>query len=403
MPNPAAGIFKRLVHKFEVTFGTAPGTSGGQIDRRVQSTVDLQKEAYDSQEIRSDMQDYDARHGVRRVSGQISGEISPGTYCDYLATMLKRDFTAVAAITGVSLTIAASGSFWTITRGAGSWLSDGVRVGMGGRLTAGALAAGNLNKNLLVVSMTATVLTVLVLNSSALTAEGPIAACTFTVQGKVTYVPQTNHTDKSLAIEHYYADLDQYELFTGCKFPKIALSLPPTGMTNIAIDVMGQDSTTGAGKYYSAPSAATTGLVTAAVNGALLMNGVAVASLTGLTIEINQNITGEPVVGRNTVPFLFPGKVRVNGQTTAYFDNVTLRDAFYNETETSLVAALTVGSGATADFVTITLPRIKVMGAAKDDGDKGLVQTIPFRALLNLVGTAGLELTTIQIQDTLAA
>ena len=236
-------------------------------------------------------------------------------------------------------------------------------------------------------------------------AEGPIAAVTATVVGKVTYIPLTGHTDKSMAIEHFYQDLGQYELFLGCKADKIALNLPPTGLSTVAIDIIGQDMQTGASSYFTAPTAPGTGLSTAAVNGALTMGGVVVASLTGLTMEIDPVFTGDPVVGSNKVPFLFPGKVMVQGQATAYFDSVTLRDQFINETEIGLVAALTVSNSATADFITFTLPRIKLGGAAKDDGDKGLVQTIPFTALLNLgvIATTGQEQTTIMVQDTLAA
>lgn len=402
MPNPASGIFKRLAHKFEAAFGVAPGAASAQIDRRVQSTIDLNKDTYASEEVRTDFQRYDFRHGVRRVSGQLSGELSPGTYADYVAMALKRDFTAVAPAAGLSVTIAASGSFYTVTRSAGSWITDGFRVGHGFRLTGAGLNAANSAKNLLIVALTATIATVLVLNGVAMVAEGPIATVTATVVGKVTYIPQTGHTDKSMAIEHFYQDLNVYELFLGCKADKIALNLPPTGLSTVTIDIIGQDSQTGAASYFTAPTAAGTGLATAAVNGALTMGGVVVASLTGLSIEIDPTFTGDPVVGSNKVPFLFPGKVMVQGQATAYFDNTTLRDQFYNETEIGLVAALTVSNSATADFITFTLPRIKLGGAAKDDGDKGLVQTIPFTALLNVTNGAN-EVTTIQVQDTLAA
>lgn len=405
MSNPAAGVFKRLVHKFEATFGVANGPAGGQIDRRVTSTVDLNKDTYQSQEIRTDFQRYDFRHGVRRVGGQLTGELSPGTYADFFAQALKRDFTAVTAITGLTVTIAASGAFYTLTRSTGSWITDGIRVGLGFRLTGAGLNAANVSKNLVVMALTPLVATVLVLNGVAMVAEGPIATVTATVPGKVTYLPLTGHTDKSMNIEHYYADLGQYELFLGCKTDKLGLQLPPTGLSMVTADIIGQDVQTGSGAYFSAPTAAGTGLATAAVNGALTMGGAVVASLTGLSFDIDPTFTGDPVVGSNKVPFLFPGSVVVSGQATAYFDSVTLRDQFYNETEIGMVAVLSTSNGATADFIAFTAPRLKLGGAAKDDGDKGLVQTIPFQALLNLgvIATTGYEQTTFQVHDTLAA
>jgi hypothetical protein len=92
---------------------------------------------------------------------------------------VRRAFAAVAAITGLSITIAGSGPTYTVTRAAGSWLTDGVKVGQVGRLTAGSFNAANLNKNL-VICVTATVLTVMPVNGVALVAEGPIAAATWT-------------------------------------------------------------------------------------------------------------------------------------------------------------------------------------------------------------------------------
>ena len=75
-----------------------------------------------------------------------------------------------------------------------------------------------------------------------------------------------------------------------------------------------------------------------------------------------------------------------------------------NETESSLVVALTTNNTASADLICITLPRIKVGGQQKNDGSGGIIQTFPFEALLNVNGGVGIssEQTTILIQDTLA-
>ena len=93
MPQ-AAGIFKQVVLKRELTYGAAPTASGAQLMRRAQSTIDLTKETYQSSEIRPDMQVADFRHGVRRIQGSLQGELSPKTYSDIFAAVLKREFTA---------------------------------------------------------------------------------------------------------------------------------------------------------------------------------------------------------------------------------------------------------------------------------------------------------------------
>ncbi len=397
----AAGLFKQLAYKAESIYGTAPVASGAQALRRVQSTLDLNKDTYQSNEIRTDLQVADFRHGVRKVAGKLSGELSGKTWAEIIGIALKRDFAAITASTGVSLTIAGAGPTYTVTRATGSFLTDGYKIGDVLRLSAGALNAANLAKNLFIVGLTATVATVITLNGSTLVAEGPVTGCTVTATGKKTFIPTTGHTDKSFSVEHWYADLGQSEVFTGCKASQIALSLPPTGMATIDVDVMGQNMTTAAAQYFTSPTAMTSTGVMAAVNGVCRINGATVANLTGLTLNIAPGYTGDPVVGSNTVPNLFPGKVVVTGQATAYFDSIALRDAFLNETEIDLYACFTADNSAAADFISIGLPRIKLGGAAKSDGEGGLIQTFPIQALLNSAGGAGVatEKTTLQIQD----
>jgi hypothetical protein len=400
MPNPASGVFKQLAYKSESTFGTVPSASGAQSLRRVQSTLDLSKDTYQSNEIRADQQVADMRHGVRRVTGQITGELSPATYKDFFAQILRRDFTALSAISGVSVTIAGTGPY-TVTRASGSFLTDGLKAGDVIRITAGSVNAANLNKNLLITGLTATVLTVIVLNGSSLIAEGPIASCTVTLAGKKTFVPASAQTDRSFSIEHWFSDLGKSEVFSGCKASKIAIQMPPTGMVTVAVDITGQNVTTAASQYFTSPTGASTSGCLASVNGVLRVGGTAVATLTGLSLDVNSNFTGDPVVGANTVPFLYPGRILVSGQATAYFDSTTLRDAFLDETELDLLAVFTASSDKDAKFVSFVLPRIKLGGASKNDGEGGIIQTLPFTALLNTAGGAALvsEYTTISIQD----
>jgi hypothetical protein len=90
----ATGVAKQLRYKAESTWGTAPGASGAQLLRRVTSTLDLKKQTYRSNEIRSDYQVNDMRHGVRSVEGTINGELSPGTYKDFLAAAVRKAFVA---------------------------------------------------------------------------------------------------------------------------------------------------------------------------------------------------------------------------------------------------------------------------------------------------------------------
>ena len=61
-------------------------------------------------------------------------------------------------------------------------------------------------------------------------------------------------------------------------------------------------------------------------------------------------------------------------------------------------------SAAAADFMTFSFPRVKVGGADKSDGQKSLVQTLPFTALYNSTGGSGVktEQSTFAVQDSAA-
>jgi hypothetical protein len=400
----ATGVAKQVRYKAESAWGTAPGATGAQLLRRVTSDLSLRKQTYESNEIVSHYQRVDMRHGIRSVEGGIQGELSAGTWKDFLAAAVRRAFATVTAITGLSITIAGAGPTYTVTRSTGSWLTDGVKAGQMGRLTAGTFNAANLNKNLWVLSATATVLTVMPLNGVALVAEGPIAAATWTVPGKTTYAPLTGHTDTSFAIEHWHSDISVSELFLGCKVNQLDVSLPPTGMSTIGLQFMGKDVTKAGAAYYTSPAAETETGVLAAVNGLLVAEGGSLAIVTGLNFSLRGNMSAEPVIGSNTYADIAEGRILVDGQLTALFENGTMLDYFLNEDEVSLLVALSASPAAAADFMTFSLPRVKFSAADPDDGDKQLVQTLPFAALLNTTGGAGTdsEESTIAVQDSQA-
>ena len=394
----ASGINKVVSYKKETTFGTLPSpTTGGQTIRRVSSNFNLTKEAYQSEEIRQDYQLVDMRHGVRSVEGSISGELSAGTYADFLASALARNWTAAAPSALGSTTIAAVGGTYTITRTTGSWLTDSVRVGNVIRLTG--FATANNDANLLVIALTATVATVVALNSVALTPETVASGVAFTTTGKTTYAPTTGHTDDSYTFEEWYADIGQSEVTVGNKVNTVGIALPATGLTTVDISFMGQDlAKRGTSQFFTSPSAQNSNGIFAAVNGALIVNGAPVALVTGANFNINRNMTSEAVVGSNIKPEIYEGRIIVDGDFTTLYQDGTFAGYFDNETEISLVVALTANSLPNSEFMSFTIPRLKLSTDTKDDGEKGIVSSNSFQALKGN-GANGFEATTLMIQD----
>lgn len=400
------GVVKQTRFKRQTAKGTLAGASLGQILRRESSTFELAKETYTTEsEITSTQQLVSSRHGVKTVNGSISGILSPLTYSDMLSAVLRRDFTAVTAITGLSITIAGSGPTYTITRSAGDFLTGGIKVGQVIRLSAGAFNAANLLKNILVTAVTATVITGMPVNGVAMVAEGPIATSTVTVIGKVTYTPTTGHTNVYYTVEEWYSDVPYSERNQDVKISSVDLSLPGSGNAKISMSAVGLDQTGSGTVYYTSPTAETSSGALVAASGLLLVNGAAQAIVTDLSITINGNEQpADGVVGTNIRPDIFRGKVMVTGSFTAYFDSATIPDLFRNETVTSLVSVLTDGSSGTAEFISISIPRMDLNTSSPDDGETGLKRTYSFVAEYNSAGGASLanEQTTLYIQDSLA-
>lgn len=398
----AVGVARKVAYRKESQWGALPGASGAKYIRRVTADFNLTKETYSSNELRTDYQIADFRHGVRSATGTINGELSPGSYSDFIGSVLARDFATGATATGLALAITASGTNFAVTRSTGSWLTDGFKVGTVVRITAGTGAnAINLNNNALVISMTALVLTIQVLSRFSFVPDPAITAATVATIGKSTYIPKTGHTNDSYTFENWFSDIAQSEVYTGLKVGSMSVSLPSTGLVTTDFSLMGKDLTqTGTSQYFTTPTDPSTTGIFAAVQGALILNGQAGACITDASISIERAQEAAQCVGSNNASEVFSGTLSVTGNLSAYFSDNVIRDYFANETPVTVIIALTTSTEKNADVVTFVLPKVKFGSSAIADAQNGLVQSIDFTALLNDVTTGGLIDSTILVQDT---
>lgn len=396
------GTAKQVGYKKETTWGTLAGNTSGKLLRRVTASFNLAKETYESGEIRTDRQVADFRHGVRSAEGSLNGELSPATYSDFMGSIVGKDFAAVTLGAATNCTVTVSGTTYTIVRAAGSWITDGVKVGTVVR-AAGLTATADNGRNLLVASVTATNLVVVPLNGVALTAQATATSVTLTAPGKQTFVPASGHTDDSYTIEEWYSDIAQSEVYTGMKVNSMAVQLPATGLTTVDFGFVGKDLTqTGTTQYFTSPTAQNANGIFAAVNGVMMVGGVPVALITSADFTVERATENATAVGSNSIADIFTGRIRVTGNLSVYFQDATFRDYFSAETPVSIALALTTDSSASAGFVSFTLPKVKLGGFTRDDGELGIVASASFQALLNDVVGGGLPATTIQIQDSAA-
>lgn len=399
------GSQKQTRIKRQSAKGTISGATLGQIVRRTSSTFELTKETYTTEnEINSTLQVKSSRHGAKTVNGSIDGNLSPGTYSDPISVVLRKDFAAVANLTGLAIAVAGSPGAYTLTTT--GLLAGGLKVGMVIRITAGTgLNVDVLNKNLFITAVTATVATVSVLNGSTMT-TGSGTTCTIAIPGKVSYIPDTGHTDLYHTIEEWYPDVPSSEVNTDVKFTKADFTLPGNGNATVKLSAIGLDQTGATTVYFTAPTAETTTETVVAASGVLLVGGVAVATVTSLNISVDgKGAAADPVVGSVVRPDVFTGVISVSGSFTAYFDGVTIPDMFRNETPTTIIAGLAAGSLAASDFMTFTMTNVRINSNTPSDSQTGTTRSYNFVALFNSTGGAALanHATSLMLQDSAAA
>jgi hypothetical protein len=411
----AEGVQGRVVYKAYATGVIAsntepvstvdPAATGGQVLRRTSCSVNLEKDTYQATEINLDRQITDFRHGVRRVTGSLNGELSCGTYWDFMEACCRGTETAAISLSNTELTSAAAvASTKTFTFAGGDPVLSGLTVGMTIRFT-GLSATANNTTNYIITGFGGTS------NRDMTVYPAPTdmaADTTFTVAsvGKSVNVPSTGHVSRKFAIEAYHTDIDVHRFFTECRVGGVNLQLPATGLATIEIPFMGRNMETGSAgtsPFFTAPTAATTTGLEAAVNGLLRVGGLNLGVVTGATINFNLNPAGDPVVGQNFVPEIFLGRANVTGQLTAMLEDLTLVNYFVNETEVEVLLWLLASNVATSDAMSIYMPRVKFGGATIGmEGEGAQIVTMPFQALKLGTATVGKPATTIQFSDTAA-
>ena len=388
------------------TSSSDPGAAGAQILRRTETSIQLAKDTYQSNEIRSDRQIADFRHGVRRVSGSLSGEWSPNTYWDLFEAALRG--TAADAITAdeSDLTSAeADNSASTFTFGGGNPVTVGFRVGMIIRFTNLADADNNA-KNFLITGFSgASNRTVAVYPApDTMSADSAFSVAS---QGQSLYMPQSSFVQRKFGIELYNEDIDVARLYTECRIAGFNLQLPATGLATVEFPVMGRDMETYSGTnapFFTSPSAATSTGIFAAVNGLIRVGGTNLGVVTGLNISADLSPSSDAVVGQNFVPEVFLGRLNVTGQVTAFFEDLTLVNYFKNETEVEILCFLTTTTADASPAASVYLPRVKLGGAdVQNSGEGGQQITMPIQALFYTGAGAGIQATTIQFCDTQAS
>lgn len=408
----AEGVSARIAYKAYASGAITPnaqavsssdlGASSAQELRRVSSTLSLSKDTYQSNEIRSDRQIADFRHGVRRAQGNIQGELSAKTYGDFFAAVCRGDWASAITATESDFTsVAADSGTAKLTFGGGNPVTKGYRVGDIVRFTNLSETANNA-RNFLILAFGGTSNREVTVYPAPTTMTADSA---FNMTGfKTLSPPDSGHVSRKFGIEIYGADIDVARLFTECRIGQAQVSLPASGNSTVSFDVMGRGMEVyegGAAPFFTSPTGPTGTRIMAAVNGLLRLGGSTIGVVTALDFTVDLSPSSDPVVGQNFVPEIFLGRFNLTGTMRAMFQDATMLNYFVNETEVELLAFLTGSSDAAAEAMSFYMPRVKLGGSdVETSGEGGQGISLPFQALKYTGSAAGVAGTTLRICDT---
>lgn len=399
MPSTANGIDSLLVLSKQPAEGTKALAANGRFYPRVTATFDTDADKYSSNEIDPSQQQSDTRLGNFRVTGEIKGEASCGTYSVLMAALLRRDFTVGGLTTAQTTVSSAAGG---LVRTAGSWLADGHRAGtivrIGGLTTTG---APNNGKNFFVTSATALLLNGQFMDGSAMAVKAAGDPVTVTAPGKRTFTPLTGHTKDWFTAETQDPTIAMNRPFIDLMVSKMDIAVQPNGITSCDFSLMGKlEGATTPVAYFAAPSAAPATGKFSGATAMLTVSGIPSQICTGMSISADGQVKIEPVIGSKYATAASRGKVLGTGQFTVLLQDSAYIDYFKAETEVPMAYAMAADSTPTADVLSLAMGRVKITSAKVSDGETNKIVTCAFDILRYRGTDLQHEGSTISIQDT---
>jgi hypothetical protein len=393
-------INKTTSIKKQSGLGVPAAGAGGSVMTRASSVFSAPRDTFTSPIITTHQQDTGVSGGMKKPVGKVDSLLSTETWQLPLAGMLRKDFAATSPYAaGADVTASASGPHFVDA--SGGFLTAGLKVGDVGRwtgFTAG--GAGNNAKNFVILALTATDMSGAFLDGSAVAAKAAGDSVTFTVKGKKTFAPGSGHTNDYFTVEEWYAENARSEAYSDAKPGNIAVGLPATGNSTLAIDWLALERSRTGARVLTTPTEATFRKL-AASGGKFYIQAAAMLNCTGVQFTIADGSThGAPVVGSNNSGDISRSIIKVSGQFTGKFDSITYQDFYDALTPLSLICVIPEDSTPTSAFMSFVMGKLKLTNDAPDDGLE-IVRTYPFTAEWNEAGGAALafDQTIITVQD----
>lgn len=204
-------------------------------------------------------------------------------------------------------------------------------------------------------------------------------------------------TNKSFTFEKFFeaGTTDQWQRFTGARVNSMSLNVSSGEMVTGSFDVMARGMSSAqaaiAGAAYTAAN--TNPVINAATNFAnLSMTGVTSPAITGLKLNITNNLRQQPVVGSVQSRGIGAGRFNVTGEIEAYFDNNQLLDLYLGNASTDLTFDL---GGVSTQKYRFFIPKLKFSDCEITAGanDQDVMCKMPFQAIFDTTTAGSMKIT----------
>ncbi|MBM2883911.1 hypothetical protein JFK97_05865 [Chromobacterium phragmitis] len=361
--NIPAGSGVRLATCVETSQGVLPASPAFKVKRITSLKPQFQRDALKSDELNVSRQVLSMRLGMYKTNYQFDGNLLLGGWDDELACAMDNSWVGGPTFSGSAAIAGAAG---TVTRTAGSWITDGFMAGMWVKLS-GFTAGANNASIAQINAVTAQTLTLTVISPSggALVDEAAAAGRSVSVIGKYLTVGLATSLPGSMAIEHYIPGNGVYELFTGMCVDKMTISAKPNEMVKVSFDFVGLNSVQGTVANGTTYPAAPTNAPMDAFSAPLYIGGQPVGNITSMTLNLqNGRKAADGVLGSKVAPAIIEGTNEVTIDFTAYFSDQALVQAFRNETNVAIDLPFFDVNG--VDFIKLRMGNVKILSADED-------------------------------------
>lgn len=205
-----------------------------------------------------------------------------------------------------------------------------------------------------------------------------------------TNVLKFGSTQSSFTFEQASLDINQYWTYTGVVMDKLALTVNTTGNVSTKFTVMGKATALASTSICTTPTAPVEAAPFTHLGGTFKEGGSVTALISAITLNVDNGVSANFVLGVSTAAQLSDSMVKVTGSATVMFQDAVIASKFLNGTPTSLDFVLTDGTN-TYEF---NMPNVKYTGLTRTITQTGPVTlTVPFTGLFDNTSASILTIT----------